>query len=89
MTPIERAARNLAEMHADTFERRSPTVEREYADAHWRDYLPEVRAVIAAIREPSEAMLNASTEGQSSREGVARFVWTAMSDALPEEKQNG
>lgn len=63
----------------------------QYADDSWRDYVPRARAVIEAIREPSEAMANRGlTEWQSSTDFGALepeaadfdLAWKAMIDAL-------
>lgn len=86
MTPIERAARALAgEEHDDiAFD--------PARDPFWRDRVREVRAVLTAIREPSEAMINAAdvdgaldatypdSEG-SFATGGERLAWQAMIDA--------
>lgn len=52
MTPIERAARALCELDGN------PPGATMDGKPLWQDYLPKVRAVLTAIREPSEAMLS-------------------------------
>lgn len=57
----------------------------------WQDYLPEVRAVLEAIREPSEGMETAGVmEGDWNRDNLdlgeeAKKVWSAMIDAALKE----
>ncbi|ETI58473.1 hypothetical protein C100_23730 [Sphingobium sp. C100] len=56
MTPIERAARALCRFHG----------EPEEGDG-WQAYLPQVRAVLDALHEPSEYMKEAGA-------GITRYV---------------
>ena len=56
-SPLERAARALCELDGNI-----PGATMN-GKPLWQDYLPEVRAVIAAIREPTEAMIYAHSEG--------------------------
>jgi hypothetical protein len=85
---IERAARALAD---DTLKRwRSPLGVRDDA---WREFVPAARAVLLAIREPSEGMTTAATElwwldfdgDEEIKIRVsaeqARQIWHAMLDA--------
>jgi len=68
MDMIERAARALWEM----------------GDAGvWEDWIPEVRAVLAAIREPSEAMIAAGEQApcHDDKGDESTPVWQAMIDA--------
>jgi hypothetical protein len=51
MTPMERAARALCELAGN------PPGATLDGKPLWQDYLPEVRAVLQAIREPSEGMI--------------------------------
>ena len=81
MTPIERACRALCELDGHP-----PGITMD-GKPLWMDYLPEVRAVIAAIREPSEAMewgraADRDVVGYDAPPGV---VWQEMIDALMEE----
>jgi hypothetical protein len=46
----------------------------------WMDYLPEARAVIEAIREPSEGMIE--YEHEHGGHGDTRLIWCTMIDAL-------
>lgn len=80
MTPIERACRALAELHG-----RDPDEPVLLTDRRlWQEFEPQVRAVIAAIREPSDAMAGAWLG--SGRESVtAERDWQVMIDALLEE----
>lgn len=78
MTTLERAARALAE--ADPQGR---------GVQYWRDYVPDARAVLTAIREPSEGMLEAGLDKarectdnwQSVAACLPGHCWTAMIDA--------
>jgi len=71
MTPIERAARALA-------------LRNDGRGARWDVWVGDVHAVLTAIREPSEAMLDAhiaAKDMHEDREGQAYVVWHAMIDA--------
>lgn len=84
MNPLERAARALCTLDGN------PENAKMDGKPLWQDYLPEARAVIEAIREPSEAMqvagVNAPNylEDQSSRRGCTN-IYATMIDALLEE----
>lgn len=78
---MERAARALCSLDGKS----------ENASVHgkplWQGYLPEVRAVLLAIREPSEAMAEAgaeitshisSTESEESLKREAADTWRVM-----------
>jgi hypothetical protein len=95
MTPIERAARALCEIDGidpNQKYRGDSSVGHEPFDYHWRAYQPRARAVISAIREPSEGMRDAAytveaefrttmgnlDRGYSEGDGI----WQAMIDAL-------
>lgn len=75
MSPLERAAQALAERMADDFDATSAPFYRE-----------AVRAVVAAIREPSAAMVEAA--GGFNKDRVAES-YTAMLDALLRERTDG
>lgn len=97
MTPIERAARALCALNrmdpdatiaSGGFQRSvgdMPPAPRK----QWEEFAPQVRAVIAAIREPSEEVVEAGAEAWTP--GVAgdgiRTSWNAMIDALLAEGQ--
>jgi len=73
MDIVERAARALAEMDTER-------------DIGWRYYVPEARAVLTAIREPSVEQLAAGMDqgpiGCCILEGPHAFdIWQAMIDA--------
>jgi hypothetical protein len=75
MTPLERAARALCSLdgHLENATMAGKPL--------WQDYLPEARAVLQAIREPSDAMVE---EGR--RETAAPYhAWQAMIAAALEE----
>lgn len=89
MTPLERAARALCELAGN------PPGATMNGKALWQDYLPEVRAVIAAIREPSQTMVNAGNRTKpynvtGNCEGtihpVVQRAWPAMIDAMLAEE---
>jgi hypothetical protein len=91
MTPLERAARALCELD------NNPPGATMDGKPLWMDYLPEVRAVLQAIREPSKAMTDAGGEkeyaGEADGEDVnvsagdyaAGVIYRAMIDAALEE----
>lgn len=84
MNPIERAARALCELEGN------PPGATMDGKPLWQDYVPEVRAVLAAIREPSEhAVEGGSTRfrgiGLQTREAVTQ-AWGTMIDALLAEE---
>lgn len=82
MTPIERAARAIAEQRCeDPDEIYDPALSGKKL-ARWRRYVPEVVAVIAAIREPSEGMVAAVDEPAA---GYGEHIWSTMIDALLDE----
>ena len=71
MTPLERAARALADMDTER-------------DIGWRYYIPATRAVLLAVREPSEEMMQASSDNAPDREYTTEDLvihWQAMIDA--------
>lgn len=87
MTPLERAARAL--YRTDDFD---PHQFGE--DRLWPDLVDYVRLVLHAIREPSEAMLDAGSEiVRSVRQAESDFAvqddaksaWRSMIDAALEE----
>jgi hypothetical protein len=102
LTPIERAARALhrsQEWPSDKLLASMSPAEREeelliaqqVEDDGWREHVDDVRAVIAAIREPSEAMVSAGNKSKPYNvtgwcEGtihpVVQRSWPAMIDAL-------
>ena len=74
--PIERAARALCELDGN------PPDAKMDGKPLWQDYVPEVRAVLSAIREPSEAMWRAADAKGSGGIGTSGEHWYAMHDAL-------
>jgi hypothetical protein len=72
MTPIEAAARAIA-------------ISRDGYDYHWRGCLIEVRLVLDAIRQPSEAMVHAAVltfvRENGGIEHAPFMTWQAMIDA--------
>jgi hypothetical protein len=49
--------------------------------SNWEDFVGQAEAAIAAMREPTEAMIKAGQIG----EGDSRRVWTRMIDAALDE----
>lgn len=80
MSPLERAARALCELD------NNPPGATMAGKPLWMDYLPEVRAVVEAIREPSMAMRVAGRDGCAEMHVFENTdpqgPWTAMIDAL-------
>jgi len=83
MSPLERAARALAERNDS---------------AYWRGYVGDVQAVLEAIREPTEGMTGAAVYSDldiywgycaDGRPGGPEDVWRAMIDAALGEGQTG
>lgn len=61
MTPLERAARLLCMRLGGDPDRREPPVTPD-TPFEWEKHVPTVRAVLQAIRTPSEGMLEAAAE---------------------------
>jgi len=83
MTPLERAARALVDNYP---------LDGGESPLAWQEVLPVARAVIVAIREPSEGMLeaayrdlNLSREDADTPDVEITRAWRAMIDALLEE----
>ena len=79
--PLERAARALCEMAGN------PPGATMDGKPLWQDYLPEVRAVLAAVRQPNDAMIDAGNDASIPGElwGV-EDVWQGMLDAVLEDQ---
>jgi hypothetical protein len=75
MTPIERAARALCALDGH------PENAKMDGKRLWQDYLPEVRAVLEAIREPSAKMEEAANADQALFIGAPKPIWQQMVDA--------
>ncbi|KEZ14499.1 hypothetical protein CP98_04841 [Sphingobium yanoikuyae] len=85
MKPIERAARTLCRLDGH------PRDGASEADLPWEDYLPQVRAVLKAVYEPSEWMAEAGAEllrhvrageaEQGYRQDAAD-IWRYMIDSM-------
>lgn len=92
MTPLERAARALARRSCSPGgEAQFPYVSAdEWEEKNWPDHMPAARAVLEAIREPSEGMREQGAGqlfGSASDDwgDDARLVWQAMIDAALSE----
>lgn len=72
MSPLERAARALAKQHHQPqFDQGNSSLHAgQYADRYWRDYVRQARAVLEAIREPSEDMIQAGEAWQQHSSDV-------------------
>lgn len=76
MTPLERAARDLGEIY-DGYADPKDTPE------NWGRAIAGVKAVLLAIREPSEAMIKAGVNEMSYGIGITG-AWPAMIDTAGE-----
>lgn len=80
MTPLERAARALCALADATMDKRPL----------WQDYLPEARAVLTAIRHPSDLMVEAAGIDNDwlveNKADARRNLWRHMIDIALEEK---
>lgn len=104
MTPLERAARALYRLHdappQDLLDRLKANGDDEglaeelaEEDEVWPNYVADARAVLEAIREPSEAMREAGAEVGESHDNLPREtephaaddVYRAMIDAALKE----
>jgi hypothetical protein len=81
MTPIERAARALGDIRFED-EVGTPPLRSILSD---RELTAAVRAVIAAIREPSAAMIDDAYESYNANGGSLRDVFMDMIDKMLEE----
>ena len=79
MTPIEAAARAICRaehiVRYGSYHWRMGELDRR-VEQHWEAHIPTSRAALAAIRDPSEAMIRAG-EGETTPEGC----WSMMIDA--------
>lgn len=82
MTPIERAARAAHVEHNDN--QIAITQAGDPTWDGWKSWLPVIRAVSAAIREPSEAMKKAGLAACGG-DGSVLDGYEAMIDAMLEE----
>ncbi|CAN5333179.1 hypothetical protein BH10PSE12_BH10PSE12_02520 [soil metagenome] len=94
MIPIERAARALWEISGQPYHASdlSPSILPPEAKPDWERFVPHIRTVLTAMREPSEAMEKAVDE--LAEESGAQYdigpdvIWRKMIDAaLSEELQ--
>lgn len=79
-TGLERVARALCELDAN------PPDATMDGRPLWRDYLPEARAAIMALREPDKAMTNVAAR-KVAQDGQSDFreIYRAMIDAAMTE----
>lgn len=88
MTPIERAARAIWEISGKPYHPQDIIAGMQAPDAlpDWERFVPQARAVLAAVREPSEVMEDAAMDrGKLGYDPPPSSVWTAMIDAMLEE----
>lgn len=78
MGKVEEVARAIAKAQTQT-------------ESMWQAFLPEARAAIAAMREPTHHMIKAGGNAQTVRARANRWVcYRAMIDAaLSEDKEQG
>lgn len=88
MEIIEKLARAICKSRwADRFDVRNDEIGDDMQDIYWKDYVPDAKLILQAIREPSEAMLFAGcceTPFRWESEGGAQMtadVWRAMIDS--------
>lgn len=89
MTPLERAARALHTIYTDEKERsgaRDMPSWDELGDDGRFYFTHRVRAVLQAIREPSEAMIEAASD-EGGCDGTHISVYRAMIDAALVEQE--
>lgn len=82
---LERVARALCELDGN------PPEAKMEAEALWRDYLPEARAALDAIRTPTESMLGVGEVLLNSFAVDAddlEDLWTSMIDEALSEAPN-
>lgn len=92
MTPLERAARAAAEQHGEDWDQLPERYDNQRGDLDRLYFYEQARAVIEAIREPSEAMTGAPEKAEINDgffphdvpmlDDKARACWIAMIDAL-------
>lgn len=80
MTSIERAARALCRHDGH------PESVKFEGKPMWQRYVPTARAVLTAIREPSEAMEKAADDNQAAFLGSPVMIWHQMIDAALAEE---
>lgn len=78
MTPLERAARAMC-----IIRNVAPDGSDLVWGVRWKEFVPEVRAVLNAIREPNERM--AKVGAFVAETGAVLPAYTAMIDAMLEE----
>lgn len=90
MTPLERAARALWAENGKPYhmDDASPSMTIPDARPDWQRFLPQARAVLQAIREPSEAMVVKGTDAYVTMGHYrvdSKDCWQLMIDAALEE----
>jgi hypothetical protein len=89
MDMVERVARAI---HRIEGEKPNTSPFPDYSD-DWRDYTPQARAAIEAMRVPTDEMVKAGEEGINSLPALpghyAEYCWPAMIDAAlsPNQKE--
>lgn len=89
MTPIERAARAICLTLGHDPDKDDEVGLGDPGDLNWNMFEDQVRAVLEAIREPSEVMAKAGTDALPAFEAPLRAdasdCWQAMIDAALSE----
>lgn len=91
MTPLERAARALADYAFDDGGEGPDHEKQAWIDRSWRSFIVPAHMALSAIREPSEVMEDkGALAGDWNRDNLsigqeAKKVYTAMIDAMLEE----
>jgi hypothetical protein len=86
MSPLERAARVLCDLTGRDPDEvcigEGKAVGQTWLG--WEAFVSDARAVVAAIREPSEGMVRAVDE---PADGYGEHIWQMMIDALLDERE--
>lgn len=88
ISPLERAARAVCDRYGHDPDSDDQVGLGEPGDVNWNMYEDDARAVMQALREPSEAMVRAGdsqTPDYEQQTANVYDVWQAMLDAALEE----
>lgn len=84
MSPLENAARNLVRQDYYRHGHQPSGAVEGYVDSEWPARLDDARAVLQAIRDPSQAMVQAKL-GDRNLPIYPEDIWRAMIDAALQE----
>lgn len=78
---VERIAREIAR-HTALDEGKEPGTADNYTDHVWRDFVGAARAVLTAMREPTDEMVDVGYDADPDDDGdmAPKSVWKAMID---------